>query len=336
MEHIFPSYYNDFRCIADRCPDSCCHEWDVQIDADTAAKYRALEGALGDALHRVMYEDDGDTYLQNKNNRCPMWQEDGLCRIQCTLGHSALSRVCQEFPRIQQDYGTFVEHGLEMSCPEAARIMLTCKNWSTVISTTREAAEPEYNAELMALLQSTRPAAFSLMDDPRFTVNERLALLLMYAYHIQGQIDGAEETPFDPVSALNEAKGFPGIGNFSALLEEFRNLEILTDRWKNILSNPNSSPIWFESLCQLSQYGIYRYFYQAVSDYDLVCRIKFIVTYCIMGAYLAGERFESQVACIQLFSKEIENDSVNMDTLLDGAYSCPGLTDSNLLGLLLP
>ncbi len=335
MEHIYPSYYNDFRCIADRCPDSCCHEWDVQIDTETAAHYRTLDGALGDALRSAMYEEDGNTYLRNQNNRCPMWQQDGLCQIQCALGHDALSRVCQEFPRIRQDYGTFVEHGLEMSCPEAARIMLTAKEWTIAATTTAESPEPECDQELMALLQHTRPAAFSIMEDSRFSINERLAILLMYGYHIQGQIDGAEETPFDPAAALAEARGLASVGDFPALLDVFQNLEILTQRWKNALAHPRSEPIWFDALCQFTQYGIYRYYYQCVSDYDLVCRIKFIVTCCIMAAYLSDDDFDSQISCVQLFSKEIENDSVNMDALLDGAYTLPGLTDTNLLALIL-
>ena len=32
-----PVYYDDFRCIADKCPDSCCKEWEVQVDEKTAA-----------------------------------------------------------------------------------------------------------------------------------------------------------------------------------------------------------------------------------------------------------------------------------------------------------
>ncbi len=46
MQHLYPPYYGDFHCIAQRCPDSCCHEWDVQIDPDTARRYHELPGAL--------------------------------------------------------------------------------------------------------------------------------------------------------------------------------------------------------------------------------------------------------------------------------------------------
>ena len=90
---VYPSYYKTFSCIASDCPDSCCHEWDVQVDAASAARYRAMEGVLGDALRTYLYDEDGETYLRNENGRCPMWRTDGLCRIQAEQGRDALCQV---------------------------------------------------------------------------------------------------------------------------------------------------------------------------------------------------------------------------------------------------
>ena len=105
MELIYPSYYKSFVCIADNCPDSCCHEWDVEVDEATAACYRAMEGELGADLRKDLYEEDGRTYLRNRDGRCPMWRADGLCRIQAELGHDALSNVCRQFPRLTRTMG---------------------------------------------------------------------------------------------------------------------------------------------------------------------------------------------------------------------------------------
>lgn len=334
MQHLYPPYYADFRCIAQRCPDSCCHEWDVQIDPDTARRYHELPGALGEDLRDAMYEDSGDIYLKNCAGRCPMWQQDGLCRIQCVLGHDALSQVCREFPRITQDYGSFVEHALEMSCPEAARLILTDDRQGMDTTQTPDDQAPDYDAELMDLLIRTRPAAYAILENDRFSVPQRLAVLLLYGYHVQSQIDGAEEVPFDPQAALAEAAGFAAEGSISALTGFFRELEILTDRWRDALEHAHT-PHWERALTRLARYGIYRYFYQAVCDYDLVSRVKFVVIFCIMMAYLSVPSLDGLITGAQLFSKEIENDSENMDALLDGAYTAPGLTDANLLGLLL-
>ena len=46
MKITKPSYFDSFSCIAGACPDSCCKEWDVQVDPVSAKYYRSLPGAL--------------------------------------------------------------------------------------------------------------------------------------------------------------------------------------------------------------------------------------------------------------------------------------------------
>ena len=93
MELITPAYYSQFRCIASACPDSCCKEWSVDVDSDSAARYRTLPGPLGDRLRQVLVDTEDGTIMQIENGRCPMWRQDGLCRIQAELGHEALCRA---------------------------------------------------------------------------------------------------------------------------------------------------------------------------------------------------------------------------------------------------
>ena len=328
MELHYPSYYKTFSCIASDCPDSCCHEWDVQVDAQSAARYRAMEGALGDALRKDLYDEDGQVYLRNRDGRCPMWRADGLCRIQAELGHDALCTVCQQFPRLRHDYGDFVELGLELSCPEAARIILSEKpEW--ICEETGGGEIPEYDAEIMEILRKSRPYALELLENEAHSVQERLRLLLMYGYHIQAQIDGAEDVPFALDAALEEAEQFAGTGDADALAEYYRGLDLLTERWREKLESL-TEPVWDAGLCRIAQYAICRHWYQAVSDWDLCCRVKTLLSGCALIARLPGKLVENA----QLWSKEIENSAENLDTLLDGAYTEPALTDANLLGLL--
>ena len=328
MELFYPSYYKTFSCIASHCPDSCCHEWDVQVDADAAARYRAMEGDLGDALRASLYDEDGETYLRNENGRCPMWRTDGLCRIQAEQGHDALCQVCQQFPRLRHDYGNFVELGLELSCPEAARLILE-RPPELVTQTVPGGEEPEYDGEIMDILRRSRPAALALLENGHYTVPQRLRLLLMLGYHVQAAIDGAELLPFDPDAALMEAAQFAGTPDADALAQVYRELEILTDRWQEKL-DALTAPCWEEGLCRIAQYGVLRHWYQAVSDWDLSSRIKLLLSGCALLARLPGALRDNA----QLWSKEIENSAVNLDALLDGAYTQPGLTDANLLSLL--
>ena len=331
MELIYPSYYKDFACIAGDCPDSCCHEWEVQVDAASAARYRSMEGELGETLREALYDEDGETYLRNQGDRCPMWRQDGLCRIQGSLGHEALCTVCQQFPRLRQDYGDFVELGLEMSCPEAARIMLTTDHWELVSEQIPGGEPGDYDSELMALLRDNRPFALELLSEESVPVNLRLARLLLFGHHIQALIDGAEVDAFDPAQAENLLDRCAGQGAFEPLREFYQGLEILTDRWSDRLADAGETPHWDEKLCKFAAYQVYRYWYQAVSDWDLAARMKLIVAGCVLLARIPGDL----AANIQLYAKEIENDAANVDAILDGAFAERALTDVNLLGLLL-
>ena len=336
MQLYYPSYYQQFRCIAGSCTDSCCHQWQVQVDDLSAQTYLQLPGALGDALRTALKEEEGQWYMENVEDRCPMWQKDGLCRIQTELGEAALCEVCRAFPRLRQDYGDFVELGLEMSCPEAARIMLTCDGWNLVAQEASGGEEPDYDPQIMELLRSARPYALRLLEDRRKSVRQRLTVLLMYSYHVQAAIDGGELLPFDPEAALAEAQGFaeeqPELG---LLLEFYQGLEILTEQWRTLLrSDPQFAP-WDEMLCKLAAYGVYRYWYQAVSDWDLAARVKLILLHCIMSRLWGGASGDGLMRTIQLYSKEIENNIDNVEAILDAAYTHPALTDKNLLGLLL-
>lgn len=328
MELIYPSYYKAFSCIASHCPDSCCHEWDVQVDAESAARWRSMEGDLGDALRAYLYDEDGETYLRNENGRCPMWRPDGLCRIQAERGHDELCTVCQQFPRLRHDYGDFLELVLELSCPEAARLILETP-LELVTEIVPGGEEPEYDSEIMDFLRQSRPAALALLENDAYTVPERLRLLLMLGYHVQAAIDGAELLPFDPDAALTEAAQFAGTPDADALAQVYRELDLLTDRWKEKLDSLTEAR-WDEGLCRIAQYGICRHWYQAVSDWDLTSRVKLLLSGCALTARLPGALADNT----QLWSKEIENSTQNLDALLDGAYTQPGLTDANLLALL--
>lgn len=48
MISVYPAFYKDFRCKADRCVHSCCMQnWDIDIDEATAMKYLVMTGEPG-------------------------------------------------------------------------------------------------------------------------------------------------------------------------------------------------------------------------------------------------------------------------------------------------
>lgn len=45
-----PDYYPKFSCIADKCKDSCCIGWEIDIDEDTYEFYKHTDGVIGKRL----------------------------------------------------------------------------------------------------------------------------------------------------------------------------------------------------------------------------------------------------------------------------------------------
>ena len=324
-----PSYFDAFSCIAAGCPDSCCKEWDVQVDALSAAYYRSLPGALGDDLRRLLKDEDGETVMTIVDGRCPMWRQDGLCRIQAQLGEKALCKTCREFPRLTHDYGDFMERGLELSCPEAARMILSAPAAESIVEEI-PGGEAEYDADAMEVLLRTRENVLAILADTTHSVNESLALALLYGYQAQAELDGEEELPFEVDSALESVREFVKVPEISEIPDFFAGLEILTDTWAERLKHPAPGP-WDHRFRALARYFVERYWLQAVSDYDLYCRVKYIIAGCILIRNLGGDL----LATAQLYSKETENNIDNVEAILDGAYSHPAFTDDKLLGLLL-
>ena len=327
MEVFYPKYYETFACIAAACPNSCCKEWGVDVDPQSSAFYRQLPGDLGDRLRKVMQDTEDGTIMAIENGRCPMWRADGLCRIQAELGHDALCKVCREFPRLTHDYGDFTELGLELSCPEAARIILSGANNTILSHTVPGGEEPEYDRSTMAILKRTRSEFFAFLESTPLPFPKVLAIFLLYAHSVQEELDGGEKAVLTPEVSVS---GVTATTDLRPLQDFFLDLEILTPQWKTRLESPTVALHWESGHKGLLHYFILRYWLQAVSDYDIVCRAKFAVVACLLIGGLGGDLVETA----QLFSKEIENDPDNVEAILDGTYSHPALTDMQLLQLL--
>lgn len=325
-----PSYYPAFSCLAGACPDSCCQDWQVQVDARHAALYSQLPGPLGEQLRSVLRQEDGDIYMTIQDGRCPMWRRDGLCSIQAQLGEQALCDTCREFPRLTHDYGDFVELGLELSCPEAARLILNTPEAPLLTQDVPGGSAPDYDPQDMALLKESRTQALHLLQDGQSHPGQALAQLLLYGCQVQSALDGGQLEPFSSQDALETAQTMAQPGSLDAIIGLFQELEILTPRWSERLAHPAPGP-WDKRTLALARYFVQRYWLQAVADYDLYSRVKFACLACVLIKGLGG----NFLSTAQLFSKEIENDADNLDTLLDAAYTHPACTDDKLLGLLL-
>lgn len=141
MTVYFPSYYNSFKCVADKCRHSCCIGWEIGVDDATLRDYSTLSGELGDEIRLNILPDS--TIKLCEDDRCPFLDELGLCRIISAMGDSCVPMICQEHPRFYHRAGDRVEGGIGMSCQEAARIILSSDGFAETVELERfaEAAD---------------------------------------------------------------------------------------------------------------------------------------------------------------------------------------------------
>ena len=81
MKIFAPSYYKDFKCIADKCKHNCCIGWEIDIDTDTLEYYRSLNNDLGNEIMKNISLEDVPHFKLTANDRCPLLNEKGLCKI---------------------------------------------------------------------------------------------------------------------------------------------------------------------------------------------------------------------------------------------------------------
>ena len=124
MKVYTPKYYNEFKCIADKCPHSCCIGWEIYIDPLTMKKYRALQSSYSREIMSSIEGEDEPRFRMCPDGRCPHLDSDGLCKIILTSGEEYLSDICREHPRFYNRSSRGIEMGIGMACEEAARIIL--------------------------------------------------------------------------------------------------------------------------------------------------------------------------------------------------------------------
>jgi lysine-N-methylase len=133
-KRLQPQSYHAFRCIGADCEDTCCVGWIVNVDKSTYEAYqRCDDPELGPRLHQLVtintpsVSDDNYARINLDGPGCPFLSE-GLCGIQKKLGEEFLPIMCSAYPRVMNMVDDVLQRSLDLSCPEAARIILLDPN----------------------------------------------------------------------------------------------------------------------------------------------------------------------------------------------------------------
>ena len=126
---LAPQYVREFRCTGAKCPDNCCHSWNVAVDQATLHAYRtnpALIPVVQDKLidnRDLTTKDATPAYikLDAETGKCTLQEKSGLCTLQKQFGEAALCQTCASYPRTPRMLGDDLLIVLSDSCPEVAR-----------------------------------------------------------------------------------------------------------------------------------------------------------------------------------------------------------------------
>ncbi|MDO5417118.1 MAG: flagellin lysine-N-methylase [Lachnospiraceae bacterium] len=213
-----PDYYKNFKCIADKCKDSCCIGWEIDIDEDTFAYYNCVEGPFGERLRANMAEGEENTFVLKENGRCPFLNDKNLCDICVELGEEALSHVCTEYPRFVTEFGDTCEKSLALSCEVVGQLVFESSRpfayeeirqedyFEEVVPqedfADAEAADDVADADdaeddcdledadpvMISMMEQARDRVIAILQNRKLCVEERLKTALCFGWAVQEKI----------------------------------------------------------------------------------------------------------------------------------------------------
>lgn len=332
MTEVTLSCFSGFSCIAGACPDTCCAGWEVDLDDSVLPLYRSLPGPLGQELRDAIQQEDGYTFFAMRDGRCPFLNEKKLCRLILALGDDALSVTCREHPRFWEEYGSRRETCLSISCPEAARLLLT-EPLRLETRETDDAAEPdpELNQALLEELLFCRKALLELARSP-LPLNTKLAFCLDAA-------QSGMALPEDP-AALSDfwlSQPTPPLSlDIPGFLSAMEGMEFTRPQLQELL--PKALAAWSndildapalrDSCGRLLFYFLYRYLLRGVWSGLVAEKLRLAVysTAAIAALSQAAEGDTPQqrlLSAAVIFSREVEHSPENLELLYELLCSLP-------------
>lgn len=303
--HVYPDYYKEFCCIADKCKHNCCIGWEIDIDKDTLSVYQDMKGDFGKRLNDNISLADTPHFVLTDDERCPLLNDRNLCDIIISCGDSKLCTICKEHPRFHNELPQRTESGLGLCCEEAARLILSKK-------------------EKTALVGSDDLST----DDEIIILRDKV-------------VDTFQDRETDIKTRISNALKFSGATAQQRSIKDWCDIllsfEQLDKKWGELLktakSNSAKSTEAFELFMsdrqeeyeQFIVYLAYRHLANSPDNEEFAKRMCFIQfayrLILFLGAVIYDEHneftLEDQIELCRMFSSEIEYSDENLYTLFD-------------------
>ena len=186
MRYTVPHYYCKFKCTAADCPDTCCAGWKIVIDKKTLKKYKNMEGPFGNRIRNSIDWEEG-TFLQY-DMRCAFLNEENLCDIYTEAGEKMFCKTCRLYPRHIEEFQGEREISLSLSCIEAGKLILGCKEPVKFVSLEKDVLEREdetFDFLLYGKLSDTREAVFRILQNREMSINLRVSMVLALVHDME-------------------------------------------------------------------------------------------------------------------------------------------------------
>lgn len=250
MQYRKPHYYQEFSCIADRCPDTCCAGWQIVIDEESLEKYSRVKSEFGTRLLNSIDWSEG--VFEQYQKRCSFLNEENLCDLYKELGADALCETCRMYPRHVEEFEGLREYSLSLSCPVAAEMILGCKEKVSFLTEEDELEECEEDYEdfdflLFGALEEFRRILYEIVQNREMSMQKRMHLILKLSEKFQEALDAGElfeldleetlhgflqeELEKEPITVLAETV----LKNRKQMLKDLQKLEVLREEWPEIL-----------------------------------------------------------------------------------------------------
>ena len=349
MRLEFPSYYQNFRCIAGECRDSCCSGWEVDVDPESAAYYRSLPGLFGDRLRETLLYDAGEEekaesgeegehggyyFPLTEDKNCPFLNVQGLCDMYTALGEDSLCQVCTEYPRYFIPLGAYQQMDLNLSCIEVARILFSETERIQYLSLeTEEEGEvlTEEEEERLQYILRKRNQWLSLLLHGRGGIFSRLKLMYQDMEETEPTLPEDRASMESTASFLRLLSGLTELDTrwkqlFQALCRRFgeRREEEIRGEAKRFYREKQGALESF--LTKLSAYLVFRYAVDAFGEDSFLPLERFVQRFLRLNFLAAllcyqekGDFTEEDMAeQAHLLSKEVEHDMENVERLKAG------------------
>ncbi len=198
MLYTYPDYYKEFKCLADKCTDTCCAGWQIVIDDDSIERYKSIsdehpfKGKLHDSI-----DWEEEVFKQDKCRRCAFLNKENLCDMYTALGEDSLCYTCSTYPRHIEEFEDVREVTLSLSCPEVARILMEKEEKTSFYAeeTSEEEDYEEYEDfdDLMfGILQDIRSYMIDIMQDRTMSLMDRTSIIWNMSEELQACLDGGD------------------------------------------------------------------------------------------------------------------------------------------------